>query len=740
MEAPVVRERPRETIEIELPPSAMAPEVGVVERNEQEIRGGLQRLERDVKIITALEYLESGELNRIEARAVSRDLTPDAAAERKDLRSRLAATLEGRAWYKQFTRLQSGDLLCCTMTPSSLDRFGMKSLNDDLIWRSQADDHIDARKQICRESFARVGIEIDEIEQGYKDGYFRIPKEVLEASPTGTGAIDVMGKIEAAMVEINTRVREDLKQRMEATRKGVEAGHRADLLDAAIAHIDDYRITLGSAEVGSSAGEGNYTHVEEAILDAQKASQFARESKDGTLTRAYSVEAIPDILDRIADLRKLLDREEIIDAEYRAVPVFIPNVDGSELNLDLVRDIRKRTFVVTEGYEQILADIEEYIGLINILDPGKKPFTHQEISGKVPIGVTGRLLSEQIALTKKLATTLRSSDDISDEDRRAIQEEITREGHDLSVTSRIEFSRQALAMPEATYLTLDILDVGPRQLAQFDRALDDVEQGDPNDRIASFQRASEIAGDEMTQTLRAFRATVNETYQQRYHDVHGDGEAPIPAMAAGGDEATIVVDQEVASPEFILALQQETQARVTKNVIGVASRDTEEDTEARKRSHIEALKRSEEATAIAKDIEKHERRIREDLRDLSESMGGPIESKLNMLRLSVQTDEGYRPAFAIVETADGSYQLLRPHAENGTESLDANDLLEEIHELQETVDQEILVACRLLLGNEHLQGTNLNWKNVRYALRYLNTNRLQVTHPAFKSFLHSMSD
>jgi hypothetical protein len=603
----------------------------------------LDRLNRELRAGEAIAKLERGE-----------DLG-------EGERNMLRGLLESRGWYKLFTRLKPGDALATFLVPSG-ETFSIKNLNDNIFGPEKTDAIIEYRRAALRNRLEELGLE--ELSQSFRDGFFHIPKEQQSAA--------LLERLQAAAELTSEDVTRFITDVLDAEGRAANADRQNMLAKfrAELTHPEKgYRMTLGAGMVGAQQQEGDYTHVELAISASLKAALQARELGDG----AFESEDAEAAVNRVRALRAqilLSSRENRIQNEEGEIfPLFHSTDDGyQQLNLDVIRDLRKGTFVPAPGQERVHALLKEYLKEVNLFDL-LKPYTHEEVAGEDVHGTT-QSLQEMLANTARYAHALAEDQRLSAAERAEIVAELKQEGRDRACTSAVEFHDKALKIADCAYVSLDVLDVGPKLLQEFERLFQEVERG-----RKTFEEASLSAGDETTRQMREFRATVMRVARE-----HGADERPL--MLVGGDEATLALPSELVTDELLLALRVETGSRVVKTVVAAAERHSDlSHPDDVKREHIAARKRAESGTEAAKEIEATVRELRRIQEDIPPGSKKTFAQRFSELRLD---------AFAVIERRNSSgFDVMLRETEQGKSSRFTLDALRErFEELKQLAKQE----------------------------------------------------
>jgi transcriptional regulator of met regulon len=423
---------------------------------------------------------------------------------------------------------------------------------------------------------------------------------------------------------------------------------------------EGYELNFGVKDVGErpkneqgAPKSEDYSYIELALAESLQAAKLAREA--GEHGRAYAEGDPAEIVAELKELRDKITQEDIIDKHGRSYPIFRLEADGvtKTLNTDIVRDLRKGKFKVREDQVEVLGLIQNYLRKVNVLDI-VKPYTHDEIRG-ANIHSTSFKLKDQLATTASIAGRIRSGEELTPEEREEAARTLEREGKDRTCTSVMEFHNSALEMRECTYLTLDVLDVGPRLIRDYDLLLQQVERG-----AMTFEEAAVTAGDETTRMMREFRAKITEAYREHT----GDAEA-VPVMLVGGDEATIAIDRSKVevTDELLMKLRHATNSRVVETVVAGAERtsDPDDDELKKRKDHLQAQKIAEQGSELAKTLERSVRELRRSMLDLPGDAQASYEASLNALNVKhfavKQSDGGFK---LVVEDPSAPGKTLPP--------------------------------------------------------------------------------
>ncbi len=471
-----------------------------------------------------------------------------------------AQTLEEQGWQKLFTELQPGDRLVSVLVPSD-KHVSIKQLNDTIFGPQKTDLIIDERKKALQEIFSSAGL--ISLNQSYKDGYFKI------SDPSFSGE-----NINNLIAQVNERVTQKIRT-MLVEEKEVQKNNPKKLKKLQKFEQDlnqkGYEITFGVSTIGSTDTPNDLSPIELAASQSMKGAILAREgsSRDQRLLGVtYSEEKMKVALEKIQQKRDILltsHQNEIHDAQGHKFAIFTKDAQGNlTLNIDLIRDIRKGEFQSAPEHVKRMDDIKDYLRMINILDI-IKPFTHEEFSGSTPVRGTEMQLTQQVALKQGLIESLRTG---STFDQKTLLQFLSSAGKDQHCTSAAEFHSQALQEQNCSYISIDVLDVGPGLLQEFDHLLNGVLQ-----KNKEFDSISLVAGDATTQKMRSFRDNVTEIVNAH------TGSSERPLMSVGGDEAVLAIPTASIknNEELLLALSSGTEnSRVIETTVGQSTRTSRE--------------------------------------------------------------------------------------------------------------------------------------------------------------------
>jgi hypothetical protein len=190
--------------------------------------------------------------------------------------------------------------------------------------------------------------------------------------------------------------------------------------------------------------------------------------------------------------------------------------------------------------------------------------------------------------------------------------------------------------------------------------LQKVESVAADKKAATLKEVSLSAGDKTTDKLRDFRKNVARVYREFGL---GDG---LVVGEIGGDELTLAVDigsnsvlqEEGKMDDLLFALKKATNTRVVKTVVSQAEKHVDEQVSEQGviEAHLEAIKRAEQGSAIAKDVEEAARKLS---RILKKQGKAAVESKLDGLSaiFAIKEEEGVVEANFVVIEDNNDFRL-----------------------------------------------------------------------------------
>jgi len=505
-------------------------------------------------------------------------------------------SLERRRWGGVLRNLNEGDTVISTLSATS-DLLSIKNLNDN-IFGPQTTDSIILKRRKLTESFLNLelnfaGVDSRELEhvnleQNYKFGVFKIPAKY------DLDTVKIFNKVCA-------QVDEEMKQYIirladEEQSKSPEKTALLQKFRVAV-NSEGYRMSFGITKVQSE-------NLEDAILATNGSLQMARASSldVNSYGGEFSNEKIKESIDGISELRnKIFQNGNKIVSKNGTVHEIFSQKDGlMELNRDLLREVRKDKFETQTDQANILDDLKKYVKSLNIFDV-VKPFTAEEI--------------DIIKIENKTIDSITSGiTDNKKEKGKQAADILDRNEKDQHFTSESRFHAEAVKHLNCAYLSLDVLDVGVDQLLDFENRTQMVAN-----KVLTFNEASMEAGDMMTEKLRLMRETVYKICDEfgLVKNERMDG-------LVGGDELTLAINLDATSQKgekifddndkvlnkLIHRLKKETNSRVVKTVIAQSKRHSSSDNTVNKmKEHLVALKKAEDGTSQAKQVEAELRKL-----------------------------------------------------------------------------------------------------------------------------------
>ena len=560
-----------------------------------------------------------------------------------DDKTLISHSLERRNWGGILKNLKKGDTVISTLSSTS-ELLSIKNLNDNIFGPSTTDEIIFMRREltISKLDFAlnSAGVsssdrEHTSLEQNYKFGVFKIPKEhnldVVSIFNKICAEVDVeIKELVITLVEKEIKQNEKRLDELEKKIKGTElsvaeketiedeikkAKKKKSNLPIFKTKVDQegYRMTFGIAKVESD-------DIQDIIVAANGSLQTARaatfESAQGYGDK-FSDEKMTASIDQINETKRKLFEEgnTIIDSDGIEHKIFEGEVGKLTLNRDLLREIRKNKFACEKGQENVLEEVKNYVKSLNIFDV-VKPFTAEEIP----------------AIEKGIADDNETAEGIFKNEKNKFAkaaDALDRNDKDNNFTSQTRFHAESVKIKNCAYLSLDVLDVGVDQLLDYEQLVQEV-----TDKKISFTAASIKAGDNMTKKLREVRQKAfdicNKLKITKNERMNG---------LVGGDELTLAIDLDAVDEngkkifddgdkvlnKLIHDLKKGTDSRVVKTVIAESHRFSSSNNEIeRMKEHITALKKAEDGTTQAKEVENELRKLNKFIKQNPDNMMAEI--------------------------------------------------------------------------------------------------------------------
>ncbi|TSC85103.1 MAG: hypothetical protein G01um101413_487 [Parcubacteria group bacterium Gr01-1014_13] len=576
------------------------------------------RAERDVELAQEVEKMETGqEFNR----------------------QQLAGVLERQNWGKIFTGLKKGDKVLSFLVPGA-DFLSIKNLNDVILGPQVTNKIIAEKRRVIEREIKKIDTNASILQSDYKIEVVKISKD----SSIDTGKLEEVSlAIDKEMTVFIEKIVDDLMVE-EVTDKDkikILEEFKNDLQGKSekTNGKGGFKMNYGLSEVGGDKMEDKL----ESLNHSQQTSRMARQNPDN-YGAEYNEESIEAELGNIKELREKIISEhgnKITDNEGNEFEIFIKKGEKFFLNPDVLRDVRKGEFKTED--KNNLADIAFYVKKLNILDT-VKPFTLKEISQ----------VEDNINIARSLSEKIKKGEVLENREVELAADMLRSEEKDRAYTSKSEFNKRAVAMSECAYVSLDVLDLGVDQLLEYENILQDVDKVSGKKKMDKFNELALSAGDLTTEKLRDFRKKVAQVCKKfGFKDGLITGEV-------GGDELALAIDTSNMSEEklddFLFALKEKTNTRVIKTVVAKSEKSVslESDQQELVESHLQALKRAEAGVAIAKDIEKAERKLNLLLKKQGEET---VKQQIGPLRGLFVVENGKVKSNVVVVEKDGVFKI-----------------------------------------------------------------------------------
>ena len=511
-------------------------------------------------------------------------------------RNQIKAMLERHQWGRIFTELKKGDRLLSCLVPGA-DFLSIKNLNE-LFGESTTDKIINQKRILLKEKLDAQFPGVTILYNEYKVEAIRVPQDV-ELNPEELEG--VMADVDSAMTDYINDLATTIKNKP-ALKKFLKKLN-------------------GSEETGDKKGfRMNYgwTIVTEDTIDA-KIGALNRSLQTSSINRGdaekygaeYSGQEILAEVDSVATLRTeiMSSGNKITDKNGNEFEIFSKMKDGYgeylQINIDVLRDVRKGKFEVGDEYKPLLEKIALYAKKVNIFD-AVKPFVYAE----------RHLVKKNADKNVGLAAKIEAGENLTDEEKERFVEKLLADERAPQFTSHTEFDRRATGMENAAYLSLDVKDLGVKLKMEYERQLQLVEQEpDPDKRLELFNKLSLSAGDKTTALLRKFWSSVEGVAEK----FGLKGENGLITARVGGDELVLAVEigdeegriSKSKMSELLFALKNGTNSRVIETVVSQSEKDVKGETDelVLAEAHLSARKRAENGGSILKDIEGAARKL-----------------------------------------------------------------------------------------------------------------------------------
>lgn len=614
-----------------------------ISKSEGELKKELEQFQKKIEVFLELERSEARVDHEVVIRT-SRDIAfaeeVDKLDQGKDFDSQaVAGVLERRKSGKLFTSLEPGDKVVSFLVPGA-DFLSIKYLNDNIFGPQVTNEIIIQKRKVLEAEMKKLSEDISFIQSDYKTEVIKIPSSLQLAE----------GVLERVSEEVDTEMTKFvlatagrvLENEHDPKRIAVLKKFEKDLLGASGEKKNGFKMNYGVATVAEGSPDQLVENQVVALNQSLQTSRMSREAKDGSYGAEYSESRTIEEISHIQELRQeIIDGgNTITDADGNDFVIFEDRGGKRALNRDLLRDVRKGKFKTDN--KELLASVALYVKKLNVLD-AVKPFTKEELVKTKDQAMSGRELSQKIKNKEQLS---------SDEKNTAV-EMLQANEKDAEYTSNSEFHKRAVAMKDAAYISLDVLDLGVDLLLEYENALQDIENASPEKKAEVLKEVSLSAGDKTTEKLRDFRKNVAQVYREFGL---GDG---LVVGEIGGDELTLAVDigsnsalqEEGKMDDLLFALKKATNTRVVKTVVSQAEKHIDDHVSEQGviEAHLEAIKKAERGSAIAKDVEEAARKLS---RILKKQGRAAVESKLDGLSaiFAIKEDQGVVEAnFVVIE-------------------------------------------------------------------------------------------
>ncbi|MFH1146060.1 MAG: hypothetical protein V1707_03825, partial [bacterium] len=521
--------------------------------------------------------------------------------------------LEQEPGYRMYSKLKPNDRLLVMIFAGS-GSTGIKALNDKLLGIDLTDELISYRKAVIKEKLSSMNINLEELEQTYKEGYFRLPQgSTLDQHKLETVCEEIARALAEKLSELAEHHVREVKQR-----PGEENQLLAKEIEDTITRVHQettrkrFRFSYGLSGIIT---KDDPDRIETAISQALRAGRVAMaEERGGGFGQAYTTETMdktiklieqtkrslltalkPEAVVPNVQLDQALADSVIIDNEGNRYPVMESCGGEWHFNRDVLRDVRKEKFSIHPSQKHILPLIRQYLERINIMDY-IKPTSYGDLNEY-------RQRVEDITVVKKNIKQLLDGQTDKEEES-TLKKKIQLEAKRLLETSHknseadsdFGFNRKALSYKNLFLLNFDKLDMGLDNIADFENVLEEI-------KTVKQEKAVLTAGDSVTDDLNQSRREIKKLLKNLHpKDM---------AMRVGGDEITAALNanyEQALKDEIVavlLKLQKETGARL---VVSGAYRNKEGRDEIGEQ--VEALKAAETGTKVAKEVEEAKRQGR----------------------------------------------------------------------------------------------------------------------------------
>lgn len=436
-----------------------------------------------------------------------------------------------------------------------------------------------------------------------------------------------------------------------------------DLLDA---DGEGYRINFGTTVVKEAQNETDKSNIIQALAECAQTAQLSRRLSKDSYGSAYDRESVIDEIKGehgINELGEKLLNKSISDEMGIKFKIFTEKDGKRIMNRDLLRLTRKGQFKPEDSDVDTFKMVQQYVRRINLVDL-VKPFTAKEAVG-----------GEISARIDKMSKYVEKNDEgkyilkavLSQTDREQLSAELKTDQKDGTYDAPEFFHKKASELKDCVYINIDVLDLGVDLLLEYEQLIQEVGEDETKLREASL-----VAGDKITENMRAIRAKALEVFKKYFPDSD-------PIDRVGGDEIALAIEDKgdrKIFEEFMLALQNETGTRVVKTVVGGSERHSKDNNKEIKNDellneHLTAIKRAENGSEMCKKIEK-KMRLAEMVLEQMKGISASDETQLNeeLSRMEIKHFKN----IAVTEDESGKLKVICRLEKGGIGELDIKEV------------------------------------------------------------------
>ena len=564
--------------------------------------------------------------------------------------------LKHRGKARLLTQLENGTNIVAFQSPSG-DSFSTKNLNDKLGYVTN-DDIIVKRKESLASLFSE---KLEVLEQEFKQSFFIAKKGVdVNSEDFQKWMKEKMRKLEKEMDKylltelfpkqfglIEKKLERILKKKERYAARGFRDLRRLDIQVSSVSlkentneeeHLDkeivelrlkqeemkeimlklgkslkvledgeildqenSYKITYGISEVKAKDNDDLPRALVLAESKAICSSQLNRQNKDQYGSK-FELSEINETKERIKEIRsELLKVNKIEIPGELTFFLFKQNLDPEtnevyfSLNEDLWIALRKgqlKKDKLGENEQRILILLKEYKDLINSIDYFK-PYLAEDLDDRSEGNIID-VLKDRQEIAKKVAV----KGQINIKDFKTLTKVLNKDIKDDRFTSENVFHAEALKIKDCSYINLDVIGLGAKLLADYEKKWSLIEKMEDLDE----EKLNEIfytVGDKTTkrmQEVRGITLKILAKYgvENLISDVHG------------GDELNFAVPSHLVSNDLLMELKKETSSRVVQTVVAESVKFVDSsvsDKEILLKAHKKAQEDGEKAIEYIKKVE-----------------------------------------------------------------------------------------------------------------------------------------